>query len=186
MVFKRLIRVIISFALAAVIAFGGRWYIRHGEVSALKDTEDWAQMSLSGYTVRLPRKMSRQEINLTDPDFKLLDCFSNNTVGFAAAVCDLDDQQAAGLKKYSLIEIMDMTSATRNGQKLVPVERGDKVYVTYRQNGLGPDKDTDVYVVDGLIVGNKKLYEILVFCPSDDSDEYKEYLLKILDSFKLS
>lgn len=160
---------LIAVAACAVIIF---FAISKNKVD-LTDSMTWRTVTESEFTAKIPDVLeATDKLFHTSTGTEQIACYSYKDVVFSVARKSAD----SGYTKQHLEK--QLNNIKINGEPINHKEIGDGFYYDSLDDGT--------YEIDGLFLGNGKIYSIVIECDGSNMNEYKDSMLKWLESFTIS
>jgi len=172
----------LGFVIGKNVLYGTGYGITHDSTWETVEGADWR--------ITIPTGLKENTDMQPDPGTVLEGCYRNNeaVVGITSLAMTEDQQKMlanmTGVQK-KLIE--NFPKETDEGIPIEAQQRGRMVYVEYAMNYPGVFFGTDrVEIVDAILMGKTKVWEIQIYVPADKYGDYQEYVYRWLDSFQPS
>ena len=176
---------VLLIVLAALIIVSCAAVLRSMSSRRITDESLWETVTMGECSIRIPAGMQPGQMTQIPSGMTALGFVQNGEVGVGISVIRFTDEQKKALKRVDFMSLMKEFFPTQeiNGTTLVPRERGDMLYVEI------PHTDPNgkpLKVLDACYYTEDAVYEIEIQCLEKKYDDYKTYMLKWLDSFRVN
>lgn len=174
---------IITAAVVFLIAFAGFSGYRYFSEKKTTDSSKWEYVHNDEFTAEIPSNMkSASNLYYTSDGQEQIAFYQNSEACFSVAKIPFSKNEAlktVDLKSfYSKIEI--------NGEKLDILPVNDGYYYTTDMKSKNLFDDTEeVFSMEGVFKGDDAVYSVVIQCRKEDKAEYRNSMLKWLESFEI-
>ena len=183
--------ILIICAMAAVIGVIAFFVYKMIIGRELTDEKGWKEFETDSFSITMPDVLKESdEISETDPDYTKLGFYTSEKIAVYVSKAELNEEEKSVVKTHGIDAIrksmmQEGSDQMINGQKLSPKQLGDMIYVEFPATKDGYIEVTDLlWEIDATLVTEDALYELEVYCPEQDKDEYSEAMLKWIESFE--
>ena len=176
--------------IAVLIGVGVFFMLRWLAAKHITDESSWKTIDEPSFSITVPSAMDKGEMltsNMSTAD--LLGFYTSRLAGFDVSIhryTDPEKEMYSGVTAEQFAEAQKMRTTTINGQKIEFKPRPGKNYVFIEYNSHHPNyikKSDEVWYIEAMFPTKNAYYLVNVYCAQEDKAEYRESLLKWLDSF---
>ncbi len=173
---------IIIIVLAAIVGLVLAFVNSGKNDRSIKDTESYKTQSFSGLSLDVPKVFEDMTNTYRSEYSDVLawyECDDAFVAVYSEKIPSLDGATLDDLSKL-------IGNMTFDGQKYTPVNKGDYLLIEYKQTfrESNSGKKEDGYYIDAFYIKGDTFYTVEAACLADKYYDYKEYMMKWVESFK--
>ena len=173
---------IIIIVLAAIVGLVLAFVNSGKNDRSIKDTESYKTQSFSGLSLDVPKVFEDMTNTYRSEYSDVLawyECDDAFVAVYSEKIPSLDGATLDDLSKL-------ISNMTFDGQKYTPVNKGNYLLIEYKQTfrESNSGKKEDGYYIDAFYIKGDTFYTVEAACLEDKYHDYKEYMMKWVESFK--
>ncbi len=176
--------------ILVLLGVGGFFGLRWLQKSHVTKPDAWETIDKPLYTITVPSEMEKGEmLTVQGSSYDLLDFFTSRNAGFDVSVhryYDPEKEMYGSLTAKDFAAAQTLRTVKINDQVVNYTAREGKNYIygeyaVHRPNYVG--KSDEVWMIESMFPCPECCYLVNVYCAQEDKDEFRESMLKWLDSF---
>ena len=176
--------------LCALIGVGVFFGLRWLDQKHMTDESSWKLISEPLSSITVPSALDKGEmLTIQGSDLEHLCFYTSRLAGFDVSMhkyTDPEKEMYSGLDAKSFASIQTLRTVKINGQEVKYKERSGKNYLYGEFSRHCPNyvgKSDEVWFIESMFPTPDGCFFVNVYCAEEDKDQYRESMLKWLDSF---